>query len=38
MMAYSGHSSDIAAVSLIFKSLTSAMSFYWQLTVAKKYD
>lgn len=27
MMAYSGHSSDIAAVSLIFKSLTSAMSF-----------
>lgn len=37
-MAYSGHSSDIAAASLTFKSLISAMSFYWQLTVTKKYD
>lgn len=38
MMAYSGHFLDIAAVTLTFKSLTSAMSFYWQLTVATKYD
>lgn len=37
-MAYSGHSSDIAAVSLTFKSLISAVSFYWQLMVAKEYD
>jgi len=36
MMAYSGHSSDIAAVSLTFKTFISAMSFYWQLIVAKK--
>lgn len=38
MMAYLGCSSDIAAVSLNFESLISAIRFYWQLTAAKKYD